>query len=632
MKDKQGHKISVRGIVVLIIQTILFVVCCTTMNWNPLALFLAIFLYLSISVIEFFIFCRAKEETEHSSHSHLYPFGFFEGIELDEKYELDEQCQILLDRCYKLEKLSQLHPEQNEHIVNLEIPVPERPSISNELPYKDYIDLLKRLPEQNQCIQGIGQFISLVHPKEELVDFAKTLISSLQYDTSVWLDHSVDDISDFLKNTIQKLIDGLTFQYPEIWKDFFTNFLYAIHNDFNSPLGILIIKFKYAEGDLLGVLLADIKDASFATFSDFDSLHSLNLHFHDYASDIVETISNSALDLDIFYPDFNYELHFPTISAVRCAFKQLDKLIDEKIDLETAGKNFVIKVGVKYAGAAAGAAIGSVIPVIGTLVGSFVGGFIGARLADNIIRKDYEEAVADYKEAVAKYNKKKHDAQNELAVFQVGVDKEIRNQAEKERERFAEIKSIGPFNSEKPVNAIYALSVAIQDYQLNLYFMCSKEFRKRNWLGYGLVSKEGRSCRKLLKHLHFNINKVVGKKFDSIETLELLLSTQMIIKNNQSIIMKFGTVKNHLQYSDIITDGLEKTEESLRYYNMIIFLWYCKVFKEYRASVTNIFKITEEQFKLLQEKYNDVGVYLNQKYNEIVKPIEERVAREKEKI
>ena len=571
------------------------------MSWNILALFLCIFLYLALSVIEFFIFCRVDEKTE-SSHSHLYSFGFFDEIDLDEEYKLDEKCEILLNRCYKIEKLSKLHPEQNENIVSLEIPIPKESGKGNKFRYEEYVFKLKNLSKETPAMVGLEQFILSVHPKEELVDFSHYLMGYLKDESSELLNKSYDDLCNFVTNTGHNL-DNFIHLDKEMWMKFLGNLSDELLGHFKSQINFLELKEHLDAGKHIEVFGKDILIAGLHTFPDFDSLHDIQLHFQEFVHDVGKTISENAPSWDILQPDFDFAAHIPYITAVVEAYRQINKLANDKTDRESAVKNWSIKFGSKAAGITIGGIIGTaVFPGIGTWVGGIIGGIIGGKIANEYIRKDFDKAVENYKKAVEEYNELKAKAEKHFKKARKKVDKKIRLKAIKESEEFKKKKEHCPLSDRLPIYTVYSANIIIREYLFNLYYACLKEFRKQNLIGYGLLSPEGRKYRKLLKYILTSIPEVNDVKNDPIGSLKKMLYAQMVIQNNRTLLEQFGSIQAQLQYGDIISDTIEKVEDSLSVYNMVLFLWYYRVFEAYHKSINRIANKTDKLFKWLEDQ------------------------------
>lgn len=590
-----------KGIFLWGAQTVIMIVCCTTISWNTYSLVTLFFLYLIITYFDFLIF-RQKEDEVKESESHFYSFGFFKQIELDEETELTEQSKTLIDKCKQIEKLAALKPEQNENIVSLEIPIPEMSSKNNELPYKDYVFKLKSLPEDTPIMIGLEQFILSIHPKEELIDFTHSLMTSLEGSASEFLKNSYNDLCDFVQNTGHNIAIDVTFQNPDFLHTFFSNLSNELAGHFKSELSGYILRHNLEDGKIAEVIFKDFGKAVGQTVVDFDGIHNFEGYVHYFYNNAHDAIFENVSDIDVFQPDFDFSPsgHVPCISVVIEGFRQIDKLIDDKTDVQTAIKYFGIKIGGKTAGATVGSMI---VPVIGSLIGAMIGGYIGSKIANEYIRKDFDDALQEYNNAIEQYNQKKTVVQRNLASSQVCVDRKIRNAALKEQNSFNNIKRHCPLSDESPINTVYAVNISLKDYLVNLYLNCANVFNEKGLLKYYNISSESLRCKRLLKHLHKTISMTYDVKNDYISSLEKFLLIQSTLEKNQPLLQKYIIQQEHLLYSDIIADCNNYLDSAIKNYNLILFIWYQTVYMSYKNAINNIVKETNTQFEWLQHEF-----------------------------
>jgi hypothetical protein len=279
-----------------------------------------------------------------------------------------------------------------------------------------------------------------------------------------------------------------------------------------------------------------------------------------------------------------------------------------------------------------GASIGSaIVPVFGGFLGAIIGGFIGTKMANGIIRQDFDEALDGYNKAIEKYNLKRNEVQKELVRSQVSVDKSIRGIALNEYIDFNNIKSKSPLSDEAPINTIYTINIVLRSYLVELYYDCKKAFIKDGLLKYYNISGEGFACKKLLKQLYKIISSPCDMKINYLETLEQLLLMQSVLDKNQKILQEYGIGQKYLHYSNIISDCDDFLDFNIERYNLILFLWYQTVYLAYKNSINRIIEKTNSQFEWLQNQFSEKHNILEQEAS-VVQEKFGKVEKEKAKI
>ncbi len=616
----------------LVVQTTLFAACLVMLKWNVIALLILLPAFLLLSCVEIFAFCQSKTDIIPLS-PHLNSFDFFDEEELQEKkYELDDKSKMLLECCKKIEELSTLMPTNNENIKRLEIPVPDNPK-ENELPYKSYVNTLQNLPSNIPIMIGFEQFILSIRPKEELIDFIHSLMESLKDNTSEFLKNSYNDLCDFLANAAH----NLTLQNPDFVNDLFSNFWNALLKHFESVFDFYhlsqdILTQGFLKG-LVNVVSNDACKSFIKTLFDNDGviMDNFKTHISDLGDNLRDTFTENIPDLDIFQPEFDFSFHFPYISAVVEAYNEIDRLKSDKTDTRTAIKNYGIRIGFKTYGMYVGGVIGSFVPVIGSFVGAIIGGIISTKIANKIIRQDYDAAVEEFNNAIEAFNRIRSNVQKELADKQVRVDREIRKTAKEEKENFKKIKSHCPLSDDTPINTIYSVDIVIKDYLVDLYYRCLKVFKQKGLLKNNNRSIESLSCKRLLQQLGRTISTVSYVENDCIKNIEKLLLIKPVIETNQPLFEKYGIMQKYFVYNDVIAICTDYMEMAKNRYNIILIVWYTQIYMSYRNSINRIVEKTNMEFKSLQLLF-EVNQEILVKEHKKLDPKKEKVERERDKI
>ena len=308
-------------------------------------------------------------------------------------------------------------------------------------------------------------------------------------------------------------------------------------------------------------------------------MDNLNEDFAEHFSQHIDDIANSiptSVDIDVWDSDFDCDAHFPLITTAIEVFKLGSKSLDDDVDMGSAIGKSINKIGLTAGGAYLGGVLGTLVfPGIGTLVGSMIGGWLGKKGAHSINTAELKKLQNELSEQIEILQQAAKEAQNNIEQYQKETTLNISSIAKDKNIVFEDIKKDNPFEEYSQNTMLIAVSIIIRDYLKHIIKNCEDD--------PNITSNQIQQLRQYIPS-NAQINRYPQ------ESLGLLLSSQKYIKNNIN--------EDYRYNSELMNEICLKTiVKSITILKSLQALWYNKIFVEYKDSIYNIMKESNEHIK-----------------------------------
>lgn len=250
--------------------------------------------------------------------------------------------------------------------------------------------------------------------------------------------------------------------------------------------------------------------------------------------------------------------------------------MDDDVDMGSAIGKSINKIGLTAGGAYLGCVLGTLVfPGIGTMIGSMIGGWLGKKGSHSINTAELKRLQNELSEQIEILQQAAKEAQNNIEQYQKETTLNISSIAKDKNIAFEDIKKDNPFEEYSQNTMLIAVSIIIRDYLKHIIKNCEDD--------PNITSNQIQQLRQYIPS-NAQINRYPQ------ESLGLLLSSQKYIRNNIN--------EDYRYNSELMNEICLKTiVESITILKSLQALWYNKIFVEYKDSIYNIMKESNEHIK-----------------------------------
>lgn len=441
---------------------------------------------------------------------------------------------------------------------------------------------MSNVPKSHAEFASLEQFILSVADKSGFYDFGDNIIHNLDEMLHDGVSYAAG-LKDIVIDAKSSFADYISHHDHDTTCKLLSNIKKCITSDVHSPKFKFDIAHSHGEyghfSSVIKHVTQDIGKGGAETFFDSDQLDNLNEDFAEQFSQHIDDIANSiptSVDIDVWDSDFDCNAHFPLITTAIEVFKLGSKSLDDDVDIGSAIGKSINKIGLTAGGAYLGGVLGTLVfPGIGTMIGSMIGGWLGKKGAHSINTAELKRLQNELSEQIEILQQAAKEAQNNIEYYQKETTLNISAIAKNKNIAFENIKKDNPFEEYSQNTMLIAVSIIIRDYLKHIIKNCEDD--------PNITSNQIQQLRQYIPS-NVQINRYPQ------ESLGLLLSSQKYIRNNIN--------EDYRYNSELMNEICLKTiVESITILKSLQALWYNKIFVEYKDSIYNIMKESNEHIK-----------------------------------
>lgn len=524
--------------------------------------------------------------------------------------DLTKESKCVFEAAINYSTIVSKYQEEIKNLENIQIPVPEEPSENNKTPFINYLKNLSNVPKSHAEFASLEQFILSVADKSGFYDFGDNIIHNLDEMLHDGVSYAAG-LKDIVIDAKSSFADYISHQDHETTYKLLSNIKKCITSDIHSPKFKFDIAHSHGEyghfSTIIKHVTKDIGKGGAATFFDSEQLDNLNEDFAEQFSQHIGDIANSIptnVDIDVWDSDFDCNAHFPLITTAIEVFKLGSKGLDDDVNMGSAIGKSINKIGLTAGGAYLGGVLGTLVfPGIGTMIGSMIGGWLGKKGAHSINTAELKRLQNELSEQIEILQQAAKDAQNNIEQYQKETTLNISSIAKNKNIAFEDIKKDNPFEEYSQNTMLIAVSIIIRDYLKHIIKNCEDDSN--------ITSMQIQQLRQYIPS-NLQINRYPQ------ESLGLLLSSQKYIKNN---------INEDYRYNSELMNEicLKAIVKSITILKSLQALWYNKIFVEYKDSIYNIMKESNEHIKKYVENVDKEKKRIDEELDKV-----ERIKKEVE--
>lgn len=481
----------------------------------------------------------------------------------------------------RIDELKRNLAKTQRNIENIDIPTPERLSISDDT--QSTLDKISRFYEKhNLAVAGSEQLIYSILPISQVGQSLSAMAEVLPHDIG----------NAIFGNALSTIKDGL---HPDSAGEFLDKFIHGLGN--LSHTAHLSVAHALEHHNYFSAALTPIKSGLMEAVGTNDAGHNIVASLHDIGGEMASAAESCTSVGELTSAtDFDISGHVPVITIALSSFREFKLLSSDKtnfisslknISLDAAGAGVGAAAGAK-AGAVAGSMFGPIGAIVGGAIGA-VGGAMGGRAITNKVKK------RPLKKAIEAYETNYHVMKRETESSSKNTLTQISNYASSKRSEFkdSQLLSTPPIANTKDVVSKIALvlyqCIVDETFKMKTY---AQELRKSVWYSSkkheSIITEYEREAEKLLDQLPSveSISETPNKALDALLKVEI-----PTFEGNKAFAKKYEECHKELKELN------DKNDSS-------ILMWSYMINNLYNKTLNDIAQFSNTQMEALNRVFN----------------------------